>query len=60
MTPLLPLFREGILNGSPDLKEQSARGLAECIDLLTPAALKPSVVQITGSTFLHVVCSSSV
>nr|CAB3248538.1 translational activator GCN1 [Phallusia mammillata] len=48
MSPLLPLFREGILNGSPELKEQSVKGLAECINYLTPVALKPSVTQITG------------
>nr|XP_009858208.1 eIF-2-alpha kinase activator GCN1 [Ciona intestinalis] len=48
MAPLLLIFREGILNGHPDLKEQSARGLSECIQYLTPTALKPSVVSITG------------
>ena len=43
------MFREGILNGSPDLKEQTAKAIGESIKYLTPAALKPSVVGITGN-----------
>ena len=42
------LFRESILNGSPDLKENASHGLAEVIKLTSPEALKPSVVHITG------------
>uniref|UniRef100_H2ZRB1 TOG domain-containing protein n=1 Tax=Ciona savignyi TaxID=51511 RepID=H2ZRB1_CIOSA len=48
MAPLLSIFREAILNGHPELKEQAAKGISECIQYLTPAALKPSVVSITG------------
>nr|XP_039274428.1 eIF-2-alpha kinase activator GCN1-like [Styela clava] len=48
MTSVLPILREGILNGAPDMKEQSAKALTECIQILTPIALKPSVVTITG------------
>ena len=44
------MFREGILNGSPDLKEQAAKAIGECIQYLTATALKPSVVNITGET----------
>ena len=46
--PILPIFRESILNGAPDLKEQAANGLAEVITLSNAEALKPSVVHITG------------
>jgi hypothetical protein len=46
--PILPIFRESILNGAPELKEQAAMGLREVIDLTSPEALKPSVVHITG------------
>ena len=49
------MFREGILNGSPDLKEQVARTIGECIQYLTPVALKPSVVNITGNSALCLV-----
>lgn len=48
MAPVLPILREGILNGAPDTKEQSAKALSECIELLTSQALKPSVISITG------------
>ncbi|XP_067121067.1 stalled ribosome sensor GCN1 [Centruroides vittatus] len=48
ITPILPIFREAILNGSPDLKEQAAQGLGEVIRLTSSEALKPSVVHITG------------
>lgn len=46
--PILPIFRESILNGPPELKEQAATGLGEVIDITSAAALKPSVVHITG------------
>ncbi|XP_078600399.1 stalled ribosome sensor GCN1-like [Branchiostoma floridae x Branchiostoma japonicum] len=48
ITPILPVFREGILNGSPELKEQAALGLGEIIKRTSAEALKPSVVNITG------------
>ena len=48
ITPVLPIFREGILNGSQDLKEQAAMGLGELINKTSAEALKPSVVHITG------------
>ncbi|XP_066921395.1 stalled ribosome sensor GCN1-like, partial [Clytia hemisphaerica] len=48
VTPVLPIFREGILNGPQDVKEQAARLLGEIIQLTSAAALKPSVVHITG------------
>lgn len=48
ITPLLPIFREGILNGPPELKESAAIGLGEVIKRTSADALKPSVVTITG------------
>ena len=45
---MLPIFREGILNGSQDIKEQAAVALGELINLTSAEALKPSVVNITG------------
>jgi len=48
ITPILPIFREGILNGSQDMKEHAATGLGEVIQLTSAEALKPSVVHITG------------
>ncbi|CAB4017482.1 eIF-2-alpha kinase activator GCN1-like, partial [Paramuricea clavata] len=48
ITPLLPIFREGILNGSPDVKQDAAEGLGQVIQLTSATALRPSVVSITG------------
>lgn len=46
--PVLPIFREAILNGAPEVKEQGAIGLAEVINRSSAEALRQSVVQITG------------
>lgn len=48
ITPLLPVFREAILNGLPEEKESAAQGLGEVIQLTSAASLQPSVVHITG------------
>ena len=48
ITPILPIFREAILNGLPEAKEQAAQGLGEVIKLTSATALQPSVVHITG------------
>jgi len=48
ITPVLPIFRESILNGSPEQKEAAAQGLGEVIKVTSAEALKPSVVHITG------------
>jgi hypothetical protein len=45
---ILPIFKEGLLNGSPDIKEQSAATLCECIRLSDSASLRASVMAITG------------
>merc|ERR1719180_338029 len=48
ISPILPIFRESILNGAPELKESAAQGLGEVIKVTSVEALKPSVVHITG------------
>nr|BAN20950.1 translational activator gcn1 [Riptortus pedestris] len=48
ITPILPIFRESILNGSPETKEAAAQGLGEVIALTTAQSLQPSVIHITG------------
>ena len=48
ITPILPIFREGILNGPPEMKESAAIGLGEVIKRTSASALRPSVVHITG------------
>lgn len=51
IAPLLPVFREAILNGLPEEKENASVGLGEVIRLTSAASLQPSVVHITGECF---------
>ncbi|CAL1534334.1 unnamed protein product [Lymnaea stagnalis] len=48
IAPVLPIFREGLLNGGAEVKEAAALGLGEVISVTGAEALKPSVVNITG------------
>ncbi|KAH7959004.1 hypothetical protein HPB49_007290 [Dermacentor silvarum] len=48
ISPILPIFREAILIGVPELKEQAAQGLGEVIRLTDAASLRQSVISITG------------
>ncbi|KAL1132575.1 hypothetical protein AAG570_010527, partial [Ranatra chinensis] len=48
ITPILPIFREAVLNGTPEVKEAASQGLGEVIALTTAQSLQPSVVHITG------------
>ncbi|CAH1119168.1 unnamed protein product [Phaedon cochleariae] len=48
IAPVLPIFREAILNGDGDEKEGAALGLGEVIAVTSAQALQPSVVSITG------------
>ncbi|CAG9834134.1 unnamed protein product [Diabrotica balteata] len=48
IAPILPIFREAILNGDGDEKEAAAQGLGEIIKVTSATALQPSVVAITG------------
>lgn len=48
IAPVLPIFREAILNGDGDEKEAAAQGLGEAIKIASAPALQPSVVTITG------------
>ena len=55
IAPVLPIFRESILNGSPEQKEAAAQGLGEVIRVTSAEALKPSVVHITGPLIRYLV-----
>ncbi|CAH0556041.1 unnamed protein product [Brassicogethes aeneus] len=48
ITPVLPIFREALLNGDGDEKEAAALGLGEIIKVTSASALQTSVVAITG------------
>jgi len=45
---MLPIYREAVLNGSAEMKEQATVGMGELIMLSSEEALKPSVIHITG------------
>eukprot|EP00887_Chlorella_sp_A99_P001205 scaffold14.g1205.t1 len=49
LAPVLPIYLQGVLQGaSAELREQSAEGLGELVEVTGEEALKPFVVQITG------------
>lgn len=48
LQPILPVFLQGLMSGSAELREQAAEGLGELIDVTSENALKPFVVPITG------------
>ncbi|KAI9338101.1 armadillo-type protein [Zopfochytrium polystomum] len=48
ISPVLPFFLQGLMYGSPDVREDSSAGLGDLILRTTPEAIKPFVTQITG------------
>lgn len=48
IAPLLPVFREAILNGMPDEKENAAIGLGEVVAITSSSSLQASVIHIAG------------
>ncbi|ERN15855.1 hypothetical protein AMTR_s00039p00177200 [Amborella trichopoda] len=48
LQPLLPIFLQGLISGSADLREQAAQGLGELIDVTGEKSLKEFVIPITG------------
>ncbi|XP_056168131.1 protein ILITYHIA isoform X1 [Syzygium oleosum] len=48
LQPVLPIFQQGLMSGSAELREQAALGLGELIEVTSEKALKEFVIQITG------------
>ncbi|KAG0234297.1 armadillo-type protein [Mortierella sp. GBAus27b] len=48
IAPLLPIFLQGLMNGSNAIREASALGIGDLIQRTSADALKPFVTQITG------------
>ncbi|KAL8156542.1 hypothetical protein AgCh_001585 [Apium graveolens] len=48
LQPLLPIFLQGLISGSAELREQAALGLGELIEVTGEASLKEFVIPITG------------
>lgn len=48
LQPVLPIFLQGLISGSAEIREQAALGLGELIDVTSEQALKAFVIPITG------------
>ncbi|CAA0814499.1 ILITYHIA, partial [Striga hermonthica] len=48
LQPVLPIFLQGLISGSAELREQAALGLGELIEVTNEKALKEFVIPITG------------
>jgi len=48
LAPILPIFLQGLMYGSPEIREQAANGLGDLIALTSEDAMKPFLIQITG------------
>ncbi|XP_042484650.1 protein ILITYHIA [Macadamia integrifolia] len=48
LQPLLPIFLQGLISGSAELREQASQGLGELIEVTSEQTLKDFVVPITG------------
>ncbi|KAL9095414.1 MAG: hypothetical protein Q9165_002285 [Trypethelium subeluteriae] len=56
---ILPIFLQGLMNGSSEQRTQAALAISDVVDRTNPDALKPSVTQITGP-LIRVVSERSV
>ncbi|KAL8544545.1 hypothetical protein ACS0TY_004932 [Phlomoides rotata] len=48
LQPVLPIFLQGLISGSAELREQAALGLGELIEVTSDKALREFVIPITG------------
>ncbi|KAM3200382.1 protein ILITYHIA isoform X1 [Capsicum annuum] len=48
LQPLLPVFLQGLISGSAELRQQAALGLGELIEVTSEKTLKEFVIPITG------------
>ncbi|KAH6899624.1 armadillo-type protein [Thelonectria olida] len=48
ISAILPIFLQGLMNGTADQRVQAALGISDIVDRTSEASLKPFVTQITG------------
>jgi len=48
VAPLLPIFTQALLTGTPQAREEAAEGLLTLIKLTSDVALKPHLIQLVG------------
>jgi hypothetical protein len=46
--PFLNVYLQNLMYGSPDSREEAARGIEDLVNLSSPESLKPFVIKITG------------
>ncbi|CAN0109074.1 unnamed protein product, partial [Scytosiphon promiscuus] len=48
LEPLLPMYQQGLMYGSPDVREAAASGIGELVDVTLVKYLQPFLIKITG------------
>lgn len=46
--PFVPIFSDGLLNGTPELREQAALAIGELVELSSTSSLGPFVIKLGG------------
>lgn len=48
LEPLLPMYQQGLMYGSPEVREAAASGIGELIEVTSTKFLQPFLIKITG------------
>lgn len=48
LEPLLPMYQQGLMYGSPEIREAAASGIGELVDVTSIKFLQPFLIKITG------------
>lgn len=48
LEPLLPMYQQGLMYGSPEVREAAASGIGELVDVTSLRYLQPFLIKITG------------
>lgn len=48
LEPLLPMYQQGLMYGSPEVREAAASGIGELVELTSNKFLQPFLIKITG------------
>lgn len=48
LEPLLPMYQQGLMYGSPEVREAAASGIGELVEVTSTKFLQPFLIKITG------------
>ncbi|CAM9376956.1 unnamed protein product, partial [Choristocarpus tenellus] len=48
LEPLLPMYQQGLMYGSREVREAAASGIGELVEVTGPKVLQPFIIKITG------------